>query len=185
VEIDALLWGPNWTPASDDELRRRVEAALAPGRWVADGNYTRLHDLTLTRAQVLVWLDYSFPRTALQLVRRTFGRAWRQEELWNGNRETFGKALFSPDSILVWLLRTYGRHRRQYRQLMESRPYPNLEIVRLRSPAEMQTWLASLTADPHPSPLPRGGEGDEPRTHDAPDGEARVSSPTGQEGEGD
>src|SRR5512142_1642906 len=40
VELDALNHGPNWTEATPEELRARVEAAFAaaPDGWVADGN---------------------------------------------------------------------------------------------------------------------------------------------------
>ena len=146
VELDALHWEPNWTPASPEMLHRRVEDALASGRWVADGNYSMVQDLTLARAQMLVWLDYSFLRTALQLLRRTVRRAWRREELWHGNRESFRKALFSSDSILLWLLKSYGPVRRRYEALTESGAYPQLAIVRLRSPAATRAWLESLPA---------------------------------------
>ena len=148
VEIDALQWAPDWTPVGEATLRASVEAALASGRWVADGNYRRLHDLTLERAQFLVWLDYSLPRTVWQLLRRTFRRAARRELLWNGNRETFARAFFSRDSILLWLLRSHSHHRRQYLALLGAGAYPDLEIVRLRSPAATRAWLAALpTAD--------------------------------------
>ena len=144
VEIDALHWGPNWMPATDDVLRERVACALASRRWVVDGNYAHLSDLTLRRAELLVWLDYSFPRTAWQLLRRTFRRAMRGEELWHGNRETFRKALASRDSILLWLVLSYGPVRHRYARLAADRTYPGLEIARFRSPAATRRWLASL-----------------------------------------
>jgi hypothetical protein len=144
VELDALHWEPNWSEAPDDVFRRRVETALAPGRWVVDGNYRQVHDLTLARAELLVWLDYSFARTAWQLVRRTFGRSLRRSELWNGNREGFGKAFFSRDSILLWLLRSYKPTRRRYQALIEANPYGQLEIVPLRSPSETRAWLSQF-----------------------------------------
>ena len=158
VELDALHWEPNWVEAADDVLRSRVQAALESGRWVVDGNYSKLHDLTLARAQLLVWLDYSFVRTALQLLRRTFARSLRHEELWSGNRESFSKALLSGDSILLWLLRSYTRNRRRFRAIIEGCNYPQLEIVHLRSPAATRAWLASLPAAPA-ADLQRGGGG--------------------------
>ncbi len=41
IELDALHWGPNWSAATPDEFRTRVEAVLAamPDGWVVDGNY--------------------------------------------------------------------------------------------------------------------------------------------------
>ncbi len=162
VELDALHWEPNWTEATDEALRARVLAATESGRWVVDGNYSKVHDLTLARAQTLVWLDYSFARTSLQLLRRTFGRATRHAELWSGNRESLRMALLSRDSILLWLLRSYGRNRRRYLGMIEGGFYPQLAVVHLRSPRETRAWLASLPADPSPDPLRSVGGADSP-----------------------
>jgi adenylate kinase family enzyme len=160
IEIDALLWEPNWTAASDEVLRARAKEALGEDGWVSDGNYSKLFDLTLARAQMLVWLDYAFPVLARQLLRRTVSRSLYREELWNGNRETFAKAFFTRDSILLWLLRSYRSNRRRYLAIVAEKPYPKLEIIHLRSPAAMRAWLAALA--PHPlSPSPSvDGEGE-------------------------
>jgi len=37
VEMDALFWGPSWTPVPDAIFRRRVATALEGERWVVDG----------------------------------------------------------------------------------------------------------------------------------------------------
>nr|WP_290225537.1 hypothetical protein [Trichocoleus desertorum] len=68
-----------------------------------------------------------------------------QEELWSGNRETLTKAL-SQDSILLWLFRTYHKHRREYPILLQRPEYAHLKIIRLRSPQAAQTWLKGLEA---------------------------------------
>ena len=40
TELDALHHGPDWTEASAEELRERVEAAMAASDgWVIDGGY--------------------------------------------------------------------------------------------------------------------------------------------------
>ena len=61
VELDALHWGPNWTPVAADLFRERVAQALSGEAWVVDGNYSRVRDIIWTRADTLVWLDYSWP----------------------------------------------------------------------------------------------------------------------------
>src|SRR5208282_1090204 len=64
IELDALEWGPGWTPLSavdPDALVRRVDAATAADAWVMDGNYGLVRDLTWQRATHLVWLDYHRP----------------------------------------------------------------------------------------------------------------------------
>ncbi|MDX1648999.1 MAG: hypothetical protein R3263_04015, partial [Myxococcota bacterium] len=61
VELDALHWGPGWTPAPEARFRARVTEALAGPRWVCDGNYRVVRDLVWARATAVVWLDYALP----------------------------------------------------------------------------------------------------------------------------
>src|SRR5215813_3241988 len=61
VELDALYWNPQWTPASPEVFRERVSAALSGERWVVDGNYQLVRDLIWQRADTLIWLDYPLP----------------------------------------------------------------------------------------------------------------------------
>jgi DNA helicase HerA-like ATPase len=58
VELDALHWDPNWTPAPPETFRARVAAATAGERWVVDGGYSAVRDLLWPRADTLIWLDY-------------------------------------------------------------------------------------------------------------------------------
>nr|MBF6590244.1 hypothetical protein [Ktedonobacterales bacterium] len=70
VELDALHWGPDWTPTPTAVLRERVAAALHGDGWVVDGNYSALRDTIWSRADTLVWLDYSLPLVLARLTRR-------------------------------------------------------------------------------------------------------------------
>ena len=87
IELDALYWEPSWTSAPPEEFRRRISAATVCGAWVVDGNYSVSHDITWTKATMLVWLDYSLPLIMWRLWWRVLRRALRREVLWNGNRE--------------------------------------------------------------------------------------------------
>src|SRR5262245_42754318 len=90
VELDALQHGPNWTEATAEELRARVEAALDDARgWVVDGNYdSKLGRRLVDRAEVIVWLDLPLATKLIRLVKRSALRYLTREPLWNGNRET-------------------------------------------------------------------------------------------------
>ena len=138
VELDALHHGPNWTEATAEELRAKVEPLVAGDGWVIDGGYWgKLGDLVLRNADVVVWLDLPVRVWLPRLLRRTGGRVLRREELWNGNRETVRNVLLSRDSLLWYALRNHPRHRRVYPERLA--PY---EVVRLRSPKEVAQWLA-------------------------------------------
>jgi adenylate kinase family enzyme len=142
VELDALHWEPNWTSAPLSVLRERAESALSGEAWVVDGNYSKLRDLTWGRADTVVWLDYRLWVVMARLIPRTFTRAFSGEELWGGNRERLGTALFSKDSILLWALQTHRKNRRMYTELTSQPEYAHLHIVRHRSPQETRLWLA-------------------------------------------
>ena len=142
VELDELHWGPNWTACPADEFRARVERALSAPGWVADGTYHgKLGDSILERADFVVWLDLPLRVVARRVTVRTLRRIRNEEELWNGNRETWGEAFFHRDSLMLWLVSTHRSHRRRYLERLD-----RYEFVRLRSQREIEAWLASETA---------------------------------------
>lgn len=137
VELDALHWGPNWTPCPDDELRARVEAAIAGEAWVVDGNYTgKLGELVLERAELVVWLDLPLRVTLPRLWSRTRRRMREQTVLWGGNRENWRDVLFSRNSLFLYTLRVHLTKRRHYEERLA-----RYEIVRLRSRRQIEHWL--------------------------------------------
>jgi adenylate kinase family enzyme len=143
VELDALHHGPNWTAASAAELRARVRGLLDDERgWVIDGNYDdKLGSLLLDRAEIIVWLDLALGLKLFRLVRRTARRWIRQEELWNGNRESFKDAFWGIDALFPWAVRTHFQYRRVWPSRFAGRP-----LVRLRTPSEVASWLAKCCA---------------------------------------
>ena len=104
----------------------------------------------LERAETLVWLDLPLHVCLRRIWRRTWRRIRTREELWDSkNRETLRNAFFARDSLFLWTVKAYFRHRREWPDRLAGQPH--LEVVRLRSPAEIERWLASL------QPILRGG----------------------------
>lgn len=143
IELDALHHGPNWNEASAELLQERVRKALAdaPEGWVVDGNYhAKLGRLVIDSADTVVFLDPPFATAFRRSLRRTFSRAVRGIELWNGNRETFRNA-FSRHSIPLWVIRTH----RGLRVTLAER-VAGSDAVHLRSTREVDRWLQSIHA---------------------------------------
>ena len=137
IELDALFWQPGWVESSADELRAKVEPALAHDGWVVDGNYSgKLGTLVLDRADEIVWLDLPLRTTWLRLLRRTVRRLRTRELICGANRESFRQALLSRNSILVYSLRTYRRTRASRNEWTGG-----YRVVRLRSPREVEQYL--------------------------------------------
>jgi hypothetical protein len=84
-----------------------------------------------------VWLDRSLATKLARLVRRTARRAYRREELWNGNREALRNVLLGPESLFVWAVRSHFRDRHDW-----PKEYAHRRAVRLRTEAEVAAWLA-------------------------------------------
>lgn len=145
VELDALHHEPNWTEAPIDVFRKRVEQSLSGDSWVVDGNYSKVRDIVWGRADTVVWLDYPLPVMMKRVVWRTLRRAITQEELWNGNRESW-RIIFSNDSMPLWVLRTYKKSRKEYPVLLSQPEYSHLKVVHLHSPQATNAWLKNLTA---------------------------------------
>jgi len=143
IELDALFWKPNWGKTPDDEFLPAVDEVTRGGNWVLDGNYSRTRSIVWPRTDTIIWLDYSFPRVFGQLLWRTIHRSATREELWEGCRERFRISFFSADSILLWCLKTYGRHRRNYRKLFQQSEHGHIAVLRFRSPRQFQQWFDS------------------------------------------
>jgi adenylate kinase family enzyme len=138
VEMDALVHGPGWVETPTEELRARVEPIVASDGWVIDGPYRgKLGDLVLDAADVVVWLDLPIRVWMPRLIRRTGRRIRGREELWNGNKETLASALWGRDSLVMFAVRSHFRRRRDYPKALAKWP-----VVRLRSPAEVERFLA-------------------------------------------
>ena len=147
VELDALYWGPNWTPRGNF-LELAAEAA-GRERWIMDGNYRATRDLLWPQAQLIVWLDYEMGVVVARALRRTLKRSWEKSELWAGNRESFRKQLASRDSILLWVLTTWRRRRHDYaRQFAATGAYGGTRVLRFRAPQGAERFLATVTSDP-------------------------------------
>lgn len=146
VELDELFWGPRWMPKPEEEFRRLVEAATRMPRWVVDGNYGRVRDILWPRATTIVWLNYSFHRVLLRSLRRTLARMITREPFWHGNKESFRHTFLSRESILLWVIRTFHRRRKELAGVRASGKYSHLSWVELRRPADAEPYLRSIQA---------------------------------------
>lgn len=149
IELDAVFWGPDWSELNDSELFPKLSAALLGDHWILDGNYTRTLDIKWERVERVIWLDYSFPRTVAQAIKRAVSRIFSQEELWpdTGNRESL-KKLFSRDSIVLWTIQKYSKNKKKIRNYISSEKYQSIIFHRIRSPKQARDFIRSIEQDP-------------------------------------
>ncbi|OCW86914.1 AAA family ATPase [Nocardia farcinica] len=144
VEIDALHHGPGWTrrPKFLDDVQTFIDG----GAWVTEWQYRDARPLIAANADILVWLDLPYWTTTFpRVVGRTIRRRVRREGLWNGNTEPPMRTILTdPEHIIRWSV----SHRNAYAESVPrlSETHPGLPVVRLRSQAEVDAWLAGPLA---------------------------------------
>jgi hypothetical protein len=138
--VDDLTWEPGWVAVPDEVQRERIGAICATDEWVLDSAYGIWLDVPLARAELVVGLDFPRWRSLGRLLRRTARRIVLRTRFCNGNREPIGKLLLSTDNIVVWHFRSFARKRRRMRAWHADPAMP--PVVLLRSPAEVERWLA-------------------------------------------
>ncbi len=148
---DAIFWGPNWTQAVPEQQFDAYDRATRAQAWAIDGNVGGVAKpkdrMIVKRADALVWLDLPRREVFGQVLLRTIRRAWTREPMWHGNRESWRLSFLSRDSILMWSLKTYGKRRRQYSALFNSKDYPHLQRIHLTRRREVNAWLWALDSD--------------------------------------
>jgi len=147
VELDALFWGPDWTEASPDSFRAAVKEQVSGDRWVVDGNYGTVRDLVWSRATDTIWLNYPFRIVFGRALSRTVRRVFLRQELFGGNRESFGGAFLSRESILWWVITTFRHRRKEYRALFDNGAFPGLHLTELRRPKDAEELLKRIQSE--------------------------------------
>lgn len=146
LEMDEIFWKPNWQEPSDEEFFENLIEKLSGECWVLDGNYNRTSEIKWSRADTIIWVDYSFQRTVFQAVKRALTRIVTKQELWgkSGNVESFKKSFLSKDSIILWTLKTYKNNRARYTELFNDPKYNHIEFIRITSPQNADTFINKL-----------------------------------------
>ena len=147
IELDALHWEPNWQEVPNDVFLARVESATCAEEWIVAGSYHIARDHIWNKAEVAIWLDYSFWRILWQLTRRTFTRWWTQELLWGTNRENLWVhfKIWSTDSLFHWLCKTYWKRKQEYPIVLAMPRYRHLKVIRFKRPRETNEWLKNIS----------------------------------------
>ena len=100
VELDSIMWLPNWQKEDWDVVRQQVQQKMDSRGWVCDGNYSKLRDIVWRQADTIIWLDYPFLLVLYRLFIRTMKRVFLRTRLWNNNRESFRKTFFVEGFII-------------------------------------------------------------------------------------
>lgn len=141
VAVDDLMWRPGWVQLDRDAQVEALRPYAEREAWVMDSMWSATRDLVLSRADLVVALDYPRRVSLLRLLARTWRRLRTREEVCGGNTERWSSAL-SRDSIVAWHWRTFERKHREIAALVEATSGP--PVLRFTDPRETDAWVRSL-----------------------------------------
>ncbi|CAN7481595.1 hypothetical protein LJR164_003257 [Phenylobacterium sp. LjRoot164] len=140
VHLDPLYYGPGWTHGDPTAFRERVGEALAGDAWIVDGSFLSLvGDITLPRAELIVWLEQPRWLALTRALRRCLAPSGaRRADLPDGCRDTPSREMLAD----IW---TYDRHARPEIERRLAQLAPHASVRRLAGDRAIETFLSSLT----------------------------------------
>lgn len=135
--MDQLNWQPGWVESSKDEILTKLAKITSTERWLIDGNYGGTLAQRLDRADTVVYLDYPIRLCLWRIVRRIWTyRGRTRPDMTEGCPERF-----DPEFIVYLIRWNSGPRLRTEERLPEHED----KVIRLRSPADLQRWMDSLS----------------------------------------
>jgi len=143
VEIDALLWLPNWTQRNKDELATLLLQEIAQGPVVVDGNFAS-KGIKPAQGDVLIFLDYPRWLIISRLIRRSLSRVIFRKELWSGNREEFSFLISTDPELnpILFAYKTHSERHSSYTKLLNESTSTQNHIV--KNPRQLRKLLRAL-----------------------------------------
>ena len=72
--LDDIFWEENWQEKQPEEFREEVESIVNSERWIIDGNYSRVKEITLPRTTLAIILNPSLFVVYWRLIIRSLAR---------------------------------------------------------------------------------------------------------------
>jgi adenylate kinase family enzyme len=149
LHLDNIRHESGFDSVSWDEMRAKMEPFVTshPDGWIAEGNYSRVRDVTLSRADTLISLDVPWRTSFWRLLKRTAGRVWTQEPLYNpkGPRETWRLSFMSRHSILWWSITNHRRRKRTTAEAFAAKAQ-GAATYRLKTSRDVEALVAAAGA---------------------------------------
>lgn len=68
--LDQYYWKPNWTETAKEEWGPIVEKLAQKEEWIIDGNYGGTMEVRFSKADTIIYMDYSTLKCLLRVIKR-------------------------------------------------------------------------------------------------------------------
>ena len=144
IELDSIYWKENWQPTDDEIFVPKVKKRIDKDEWLVEGNYKVVRDLVWSKATDIIWLNFPFHIVFFRCLSRTIKRIISKEKVYADNVETFRKAFFSKDSIILWTVQTYKMRKRVYGNAFREKKYTNLTYHKVNNPKQAKKLIYKI-----------------------------------------
>jgi adenylate kinase family enzyme len=138
IHLDSLYWKPGWIKTPKAEWAETVEELVRRDAWIMDGNYSGTFDIRLKACDTLIFLD--MPRLICLwrvLKRAVVYRRRRRPDMAAGCDEKL------DTEFILWIWNYPKTRRPRILEWMRENA-GSKKMIRLRSPAEAETFLATI-----------------------------------------
>lgn len=140
-ELDSLFWLPDWGELSNEQFREKENEITEGEKWIIDGNYARNQDITIGKADSVVWLNYRMSLSMYRVVKRSLFRIYTKEPLWHNNMENLRRVFSPKDSIILFAFKSFKRKNARYEKMMTLEDLKNVNWVRIKNKKEeLKFW---------------------------------------------
>ncbi|WP_433367188.1 hypothetical protein ACQPZX_39155 [Actinoplanes sp. CA-142083] len=144
--LDDLYYGPGLLMAP--AFPASIEQLTAGDAWIvdsagpppADPVLARVRDLMWTRADTLVWLDYSQPVVLWRATTRSLRRIATRERLWHGYRDS-PRQWLREDHLIRRAWSTHRRRREDVAARIADPSRQALTVLRFHRPDQAEAFL--------------------------------------------
>lgn len=136
IHLDLHHWKPGWEATPKDEWANVVQSLASSDRWIIDGNYGETLDLRVSRADAIVFFDFSRVTSLWGAIKRWMLRRPRPDMV-AGNHERL------DPTFLRWIWNYPEVSRPKVMAAIQSAG-PEVEVVLVRNRREVRQLLESL-----------------------------------------
>ena len=142
IELDTLIFLPNWKLRPREDFKRLVSEALAADQWVLDGNSKETRDIVWSRATTLIWLKFPWHVVLCRALRRFKKRVIDKQMFHSGNYGTFCHGVQKFGCTLFWV-KTF-RLKKRYARLLKEYQKQQLQTFVFSTPQVADRFLAQV-----------------------------------------
>lgn len=138
VHLDRLYWRSGWQKTPKDEWLAKIAEVTAADEWILDGNFDGTLDERLARADTVIFLDLPRYLCIYRVIKRRLTyRGTNRPDMSEGCDEKI-------DAEFLWWLMRYPHVDRRDCEMKIARSGAHVNVIRLRSAAEVRDFLNSL-----------------------------------------